>query len=1039
MINESLRLRSLKALDILDTPREPVFDRIVKMAALICDTPIALVSVVDEHRQWFKANLGLEGVTETPRAVAFCHHAIEGTDVFEVKDALLDARFADNPLVTGAPHIQFYAGAPIRMADGSAIGTVCVIDRQARALTDTQRTQLMELAALAREALADRSARLESLARSNAMLTRAEELAKVGGWVSDLVERTLTWTPGMHDVHGVPPDYVPILGCHKGFFDAESNARIDRAAESAIRDGKPWDLQLPMRRPDGSKAWIRSVGAPEYDGGRVRWLAGTLQDITDLHEREARLAAGNELLTTIVDNLPCGLSAFDASLGMLIDNAEFRRVLDLPASIYADGKADFRRIIRYNADRGEYGPDADAAFEAITQRALSPVPHAFHRTRPNGQVVDIRGVPLPSGGFVTTYMDVTAEARLRASLSRSEERQKRALEASRVVLWDYDVTADRLYLSEQWSELMGQGRVALETSMTTLIARIPDDERSSVVAAWMSALKGDVSRFNSEHRIVTPTGNEVWFLAQGEVVERDPAGRALRVTGTNTDITLRKSMEQELEEAKAAAEAASRAKTEFVATISHELRTPLHAILTLLHLVSSTTDPVSAARFVQMAQSSADSMLHLVNELLDMGKLEAGKLAIAPEAFDLWALLDEMQAVCQVRAQEKQLTFALARQADVPQHVMLDGFRLRQILQNLVSNAIKFTEHGTVRVTVACEPAGVIVVEVTDTGIGISGEALQDLFERYAQADARTASRYGGTGLGLAISRQIARLMGGDITVSSRIGMGTTFTLRLPFAPALPPATTAARTSAADHGAAAVREGLVLVADDNEVNRMVARELLTRLGVGEVETVKDGAAAVQMALERQPRLVLMDCQMPGMDGYEAARRLRASGFQGRIVAFTAAESEGERRRCQAEGMDATLGKPVDLAKLGAVLDQWVPVEAGPTFHEAAFDARCDGDDALARKVLAVFMESAEEDLSSLLASAQGADRARVSQLAHKLAGGAGAVSANRLLKLASALERSSWSQGEQQLLVAADELAGAFEEFRRAAASRLGT
>jgi PAS domain S-box-containing protein len=945
--DELARIRTLRSLGILDTPAEAVFDRIAKLASMVCGTPIALVSLVDVDRQWFKANLGLEGVSETPRAIAFCDKAIAGDGVFVVEDAQQDPRFATNPLVVGSPNIRFYAGAPVRMPDGLAVGTVCVIAHEPRSLTQSQLAQLTELGALARDVLIARSAKNAKLASSNAMLNLAEKMARVGGWVIDVQDRTQTWTAGMYTLHGVPMDYQPQFDGHRRFFDDASNDLIDGAAAAAVKQGEGWDLQLPMRRADGSQIWVRSVGHVEFEDGQARRLVGTLQDITDLHERETGLSAAKELLSGIVDHLPCGVSAFDQSLHMLIDNTEFRRLLDLQP-LYADGKPDFQEIIRYNADRGEYGPDADASFQAIVARARQPVAHAFHRTRPGGKVLDIRGAPLPGGGFVTTYMDVTAETRMRDALLRSEERQNRALEASRVVLWDYDVGADILYLSERWAELMGQPRAPVETSMSTLVERIPAEEREAVRNAWRSALKGEASRFTSEHRIVAPSGDEVWFLVQGRVLERDASGRALRVTGTNTDITRRKAMEIELQRAKAAAERSNQAKSDFIATVSHEMRTPLHGVLTLLRLICTSPDAASVTRYAQMAQGSAQSLLQLINELLDDSKLEAGKLDVVAAPFDHGTLLDELETVFRARCEEKGLEFILTRTGNVPRFVKLDGFRLRQILQNLLSNAVKFTEKGVVRLTVSCEQGDVLVTEIKDNGMGMSDATVDALFQRFQQADSTTAHRFGGTGLGLAISRELARLMGGDITVTSELGKGSAFLLKLPFEPSEDLDSAAAGATQGLPNQVTRGSAMVLVVDDNEVNRFVACELLNRLGVRSVDVASDGASAVERAMAMNASLVLMDCQMPGMDGYAAAARLRELGFKGGVVAFTAGRSDAEAARCAQAGMNGVISKPVEIARLREVLDRWLPrqqdAQPAKEFDVAEFEERFDFDD-----------------------------------------------------------------------------------------------
>lgn len=303
--DEESRLATLRALAVLDSGVEPLFDALTKAAVAATGRPIALISLVDADRQWFKSNVGLPDVSETPRDSAFCAHAILGCETLEVADAQNDPRFADNPLVTGEPKIRFYAGAPITLHDGMRMGTLCVIDRKPGALDEPQRVALEQLARAAAEALELRryaigehaeqereaaamrqqmeSARSlqQRLHASEAFLERSAQLAGVGGWELDMVTRRLSWTDQACRIHDLPPGYQPTLEEAVQFFEPEARARIETAMNGARKDGESWDLQLPVVTAKGRKIQVRVVGAMVYaEDGSPRCLAGAVQDVT---------------------------------------------------------------------------------------------------------------------------------------------------------------------------------------------------------------------------------------------------------------------------------------------------------------------------------------------------------------------------------------------------------------------------------------------------------------------------------------------------------------------------------------------------------------------------------------------------------------------------------------------------------------------------------------------------------------------------------------------------------------------------------------
>jgi two-component system, sensor histidine kinase len=373
---------------------------------------------------------------------------------------------------------------------------------------------------------------------------------------------------------------------------------------------------------------------------------------------------------------------------------------------------------------------------------------------------------------------------------------------------------------------------------------------------------------------------------------------------------------QALEQAQAEAQEASRSKSAFLAMMSHELRTPMNGVLGLAHALGETRLDARQAEYVDMIIQSGDSLMTILNDILDLSKIEAGRLDLEIAPFDIRALANQTRLLWSETARSKQIALALEIDPATPAWLIGDAARVRQILLNLVSNALKFTEAGRVVIRIAPE-GGEIVLSVSDTGVGLSAEQRARLFAPFVQGDRSIARRFGGTGLGLAICRHLAELMGGAIGVESELGVGSTFTVRLALAATNAPSA-GEREPARAPGLAGLR---VLVVDDNTVNQVVARAVLEAAGI-EVAAVGDGRAALARLGAEPFDMVLMDVHMPVMDGVEAVRRIRA-GEGGRVdmpvVALTADAMVGDAERLMAQGFDDAHPKPIAPAGLLATV------------------------------------------------------------------------------------------------------------------------
>jgi PAS domain S-box-containing protein len=1037
---EARRVAALQRLAILDTPGEALFDSLTRAAAAACGTPMAVLNLVDGDRQWTKSQLGLPGLADTPRQDAICSLVVDSGHYLEIPDTRADPRVAHKPCTRGQEPILFYAGVPLATPDGEVIGTLCVLDRVPRpGLSDPQRCALHELARAAMQALLLRHAAHLSLhSSSERMFAELSQHCPVGIFHTDVRGKCIYTNPQWREIFGLEEREALGEGWMRGVHPADL-PQVVAAWSQVSASGRLFDHGFRVARPDGSILHVRVRGrAITLPGGSIAGYVGSVVDVTDEVATRRQLQAANEFLARAEQIAGVGGWRMNLATRQVQWTLQTRRIHDLPPDYAPRGDEHLRF----------FAPEAQQVIRQTAQDCIEkgrpwdvqlPMTTASGReiwVRSIGQVERRDGKPV---ALVGALQDVTQTRLAQGALEQSQERLHRALEGSSLALWDLDVPGETVFLSEQWARMLGRPEGETRCTAQELLELVPMEDLPRIQQALEPVLGGTSSRYTVDHRVRRADGALLWVHSEGRVVERAHDGMPLRMVGTNRDITQAKKAEDELRLARDAADAANRAKSQFLATMSHEIRTPLNGIIGMTRLLLDERLAPGVRQHAELIDRSAHSLLSLVNDILDVSRIEAGQMVIESVAFDLHELIEDLSRLYRLRATEKSLLFQVRVAPDVPQHVEADPTRLRQVLVNLLGNALKFTSAGWIGLDVAAEPGTdgcVLEFTVADTGIGIPADVQPQLFTRFMQADSSTSRKFGGSGLGLSIVRQLVDLMGGSVRVSSDHGAGSRFTIAVPVLPAdqspavsvwqdLPPSAQGVR---------------ILVAEDNTTNQVVAFGMLRKLGYEDVVMASDGAQACQMGLTEPFDVILMDCQMPELDGYEATRRLRAGGCTAPIVAMTANAIKGDRERCIEAGMNDYITKPIDLKVLRNVLGRWTTPQPTrpqdlPVFDSGAMHSRFGGDTELEQVALATFRATTPPVLEKIRAAAEAGDRRQLALLAHSAKGAGSMICAERYAAIAASLEERAPHAQPQELQRLAAELQRAFDDFAAASSA----
>ena len=929
--NETDRLAALCSYDILDTQPEESFDRLTRLATRLFGVPYASVSLVDSERVWFKSRVGFDAV-EIDRETSFCSHAVLSPAVFVVPDALDHEAFRKFPVVTGPPYIRFYAGAPLLTADGLALGTLCLLDCEPRELSEGDASLLAGLAALVVD-------QFESRRTSKQLLTSSSDYqnlclnAPVGIYRTSPAGEVLMANPAIMLMLGY--DSLEELQSRNLEQEhlVETRAEWRRKLEAA---GKIAGHETIWYGRDGRPVAVReSTRVVRSQDGRIRFYEGWAEDISQRR-------AAEHLVQKIVSNIPDFLYIYDLEeQRATYKNGGLTAILG-----YESGDMGLFPVIASEQERYRTAKDGEVLeTETRMQHANGEwrwlrIRHRVFSRNESSAVREILGV----------VSDVTERVRMRDRLRHQEERWQLALAANNDGLWDWDASTNAVFHSARWKEMLDY-EASDQLDWESLLH--PDDA-PRVTNSLNRYLTRETPAYEVEYRVRSKDGTYRWVLARG-IAQWDETGKPLRMVGSHSDITERKQAElvlllqnEALEEAKERAEAAAVAKSSFLATMSHEIRTPLNGIIGMTSVLSHTELTAEQEDHLATIRNSGEALLAIINDILDFSRIESGKLDIERADFDLWNVIEESVGMVAESAHRKGLEVAAPIDPSVGISVRGDAGRLRQVLLNLLGNAVKFTHKGEIvlRVSPVVSDRSSLILrfEISDTGIGIVESMRARIFDAFTQADASTTRRFGGSGLGLAICKQLVGLMGGEIGVESQVGQGSTFWFTVRFDRAIVGKQPEAPNSE-------LRGRRILVVDDHPTNRKVVQLLLERFGVI-IHCAGDGEQALKLLEEMPFDLALLDFQMPAMNGLMLARAIRArAGLRNLPLVLLTSLTEREQAEEAADlHIHSTLLKPIRHAQLLATIRE--AVQGSPAAPAAAKPSAQNSAQARGRILLA---------------------------------------------------------------------------------------
>ncbi len=762
-----------------------------------------------------------------------------------------------------------------------------------------------------------RSRLIDEKKKKDLLLQRSRKMTMVGAWEFDLKKEELYWSEEVYQIYGLSEEIPITVEKAFSYFPEESLKTLSDAFTNAVVNGESYDVSVSFISEQNMPRWVRALGEPEYIDGEIAKVSGAFQDITEMKRLEELFRESQRMANV-------GGWEYDIKTGDLFWSDEVYVIheveigspvkVDDGISYYPEGfsRDTITKLIGHAMETGE-GWDVELPFVTAKGNELW--------VRAKGNVEFSGGKPVKMRG---TFQDLTEQQNLLNQVQKEKQFSDKLASTGPMAMYIYDYSKQYVsFINNSYESTLGY-------SFNDINSMSNKEQQDLIHPDDIGRMLDQFEVLNSQHidqtieyRMLHKEGHWIWCYSIFTPFELDSDGKVKSFIGMFHDITQKKEMEEELIKAKNVADQANKAKSQFLANMSHEIRTPMNSILGFTDLLSNKIQDEEDARYLTNISNSGKLLLKLINDILDISKIEAGAIEQVLEPVNVERTLQEIKGVFDLKAKEKNLDFNLTIPKNLPNALLLDEKHLRQVIFNLVGNAIKFTNAGSIELDIKFNDSNDVEskvdleISVIDTGIGIKPKQTEKIFQAFEQQGRVIADEFGGTGLGLSICKKLVELMDGDIKIKSTHGIGSTFTVYIP------DVVISTLKSKKDNYRDAnfkfkLKPAKVLIADDVENNRELLAECLKDQPI-EITMAVNGEEAINKAREQEFDLLLLDIKMPKVDGIEVMRILREENFENKILALTASGMIGYEKEVMNEGFDDFLRKPISYDELLSTL------------------------------------------------------------------------------------------------------------------------